>query len=99
MSLSQLISILGAALVLGAFGALQFRWTGPMGVWYLVANVAGSALLALAAWLEGLWAFVVLNSVWGLVSIRSLCVVLRGAADPTGRLEPRDAPQRPDTPG
>jgi hypothetical protein len=99
LSVSQGISIAGAALVLGAFGALQFRWTGPMGVAYLVANVGGSGLLAVAAALEGLWAFVVLNSVWGLVSIRSLWVVLRGGREPAGRLKPRDAPQRPDVPG
>ena len=99
MSAVQLISIAGAALVLGAFGALQFRWTGPMGLWYLVANVVGSALLALAAGLEGLWAFVVLNSVWGLVSIRSLWVVLRGGGEPAGRLAERDAPQRSVDPG
>ena len=97
--MSQLISIAGAALVLGAFAALQFRWTGPMGVWYLVANVLGSALLALAAGLEGLWAFVVLNTVWGLVSIRSLWVVLGRGEEPPGRLKARDAAQRPDIPG
>jgi hypothetical protein len=99
LSFSQLISIVGAALVLGAFGALQFRWTGPMGLWYLVANVVGSAFLALAAGLEGLWAFVVLNSVWGLVSIRSLWLVLRAGDGPAGRLAERDAPQRSVDPG
>jgi hypothetical protein len=40
--------------------------------------VAGSLLLALAAVLEGLWAFVTLNTVWGLVSLRSLVLALRG---------------------
>jgi hypothetical protein len=97
LSASQLISIAGAALVLGAFGALQFRKTGPMGLWYLVANVAGSALLALAAGLEGLWAFVVLNGVWGLVSLRSLWVVLRDGTKRAGRLTERRARQRSDS--
>jgi hypothetical protein len=99
VSASQLISIAGAALVLGAFAALQFRWTGPMGVWYLVANVVGSACLALAAGFEGLWAFVTLNSVWGLVSLRSLWVVLRRSERPAGRLAESDAAQRPGDPG
>jgi hypothetical protein len=97
VSVSQLISIVGAALVLGAFAALQFRWTGPMGLWYLVANVLGSGLLAVAAAMEGLWAFVVLNGVWGLVSLRSLWVVVRGRGKAAGRLADRDA--RPDVPG
>ena len=78
MDASQLISIAGAVMVLGAFGALQFRRVGPMDVSYLLLNVAGSGLLALAAGLEGLWAFVTLNTVWGLVSLRSLLV--RGRA-------------------
>ena len=71
MRVSQLISIVGAALVLGAFGALQFRRTHAHSRPYLTANVLGSAFLAAAAGLEGLWAFVTLNSVWALVSLRS----------------------------
>ncbi len=70
-----------------------------MGLWYLVANVVGSAFLGLAAGIEGLWAFVVLNGVWGLVSIRSLWMVLRGGPKPAGRLAERDAPQRSVDPG
>ena len=70
-----------------------------MGLWYLVANVVGSAFLAVAAGIEGLWAFVVLNSVWGLVSIRSLWIVLRRGDQPAGTLGERDAPQRPVDPG
>jgi hypothetical protein len=69
---SQLISIAGAILVLGAFAALQFHRTDTHGRPYLAANVLGSGLLATAAVLEGLWAFVTLNTVWGLVSLRGL---------------------------
>jgi hypothetical protein len=71
---SQAISIVGAAMVLGAFAALQFRKVGPAHRGYLTANVFGSGLLAVAAGLEGLWAFVALNTIWGLVSLRSLIV-------------------------
>lgn len=69
-------------MVLGAFAALQFRKVEPQSISYLTLNVAGSALLALAAGLEGLWAFVTLNAVWGLVSLRSFVLAFRGA---TGR--------------
>jgi hypothetical protein len=69
---SQLISIAGAALILGAFAALQFRRTSAHGRLYLSANVLGSAFLTAAAVLEGLWAFVTLNAVWGVVSLRGL---------------------------
>jgi hypothetical protein len=95
--LSQVISIAGAALVLGAFAALQFRWTGPTGLWYLVANVLGSGLLAVAAAIEGLWAFVVLNTVWGLVSLRSLWVAVTDRRRPAGKLAGRRAGRRSDT--
>jgi hypothetical protein len=97
VSISQLISTAGAALVLGAFAALQFKWTGPTGLWYLIANVLGSGLLAVAAALEGLWAFVVLNTVWGLVSLRSLWVVVRDRGRPAGKLAERGADQRSDS--
>ena len=75
MDPAQVISIVGAAMVLGAFAALQFRKVGPRNTAYLVLNVVGSGCLAIAAVLEMLWAFVVLNSVWGLVSLRSLVQV------------------------
>jgi hypothetical protein len=71
---SQLISIVGAVLVLAAFGALQFRMIGPQHRGYLVANIVGSGALAVAAAIEGLWAFVALNTIWGLVSLRSFVV-------------------------
>ena len=83
MEISQLISIAGAAMVLGAFAALQLKRAHPFGPVYLALNVAGSACLALAAVLEGLWAFVTLNTVWGLVSVRSLLLVVRGRAPAT----------------
>jgi hypothetical protein len=88
---SQLISIVGAALVLGAFAALQFRRTHAYSRPYLAANVLGSAFLAAAAVLEGLWAFVTLNSVWALVSLRGL---FRTGATPGG-LAAADPDQRP----
>ena len=78
--MSQWVSIAGAAMVLGAFAALQFRRTHPQSVGYLVLNAVGSVLLALAAGLEGLWAFVTLNTVWGLVSLRSLIATIREGA-------------------
>lgn len=87
MDAVQVVSIAGAAMVLGAFAALQFRKVGPRNPAYLVLNVLGSGCLAVAAALESLWAFVVLNSVWGLVSLRSLLqVALAGrVAEPADR--------------
>ena len=77
MELSQWISIAGAVMVLGAFAALQFRKVGPEQRSYLLLNVLGSGSLAVAAAMEGLWAFVVLNTVWGLVSLNSFVRAFR----------------------
>ena len=100
MRVSQLISIVGAALVLGAFAALQFRRTHAYSRPYLAANVLGSAFLAAAAVLEGLWAFVTLNSVWALVSLRGLFRSSRrpgvaAAADPYQAPDEVGSPDRP----
>ena len=84
MEASQLVSIAGAAMVLGAFAALQFRKLRPQDVFYLLLNLVGSVCLAVAAGIEGLWAFVVLNTVWGLVSVRSLVQAIRGRTPPAG---------------
>lgn len=85
MAVSQIVSIVGAAMILGAFGALQFRRMHPSDVSYLLLNLVGSIFLALAAGLEGLWAFVVLNVVWAAVSLRSLL-----------RRQPATLPQEPE---
>lgn len=86
MQASQAISIVGAVLVLAAFGALQFRVVGPTHRGYLLANILGSGSLAVAAAIEGLWAFVALNTIWGLVSLRSLVVsVAKGPRSPGRR--------------
>jgi hypothetical protein len=82
---SQAISIVGAVLVLAAFGALQFRVVGPTHRGYLAANILGSGSLAVAATIEGLWAFVALNTIWGLVSLRSLVVALTKGTEASGR--------------
>jgi hypothetical protein len=88
MDLAQVVSIAGAAMVLGAFAALQFHKLGPRNVVYLILNVVGSACLAIAAVIEALWAFVVLNTVWGLVSLRSLVHVALGTAAEAERSGP-----------
>ncbi len=88
MDPTQAVSIAGAAMVLGAFAGLQLRRMHPFGLLYLGLNVAGSTALALAAVLAGLWAFVVLNTVWGLVSVRSLVLVLLGRPPETAASRP-----------
>ena len=39
----QVISVLGALAILGAFAANLFGWVQPSNLWYSVANFLGSA--------------------------------------------------------
>jgi UPF0716 family protein affecting phage T7 exclusion len=62
--MTQVLSLLGAFLVLIAFGGLQ---TGRLTVvsWtYQGCNLAGAVLLALTGILTETWGFVLLNVVW-----------------------------------
>ena len=70
--LAQLGSLAGAVLVLGAYAAQQFGRMSTTSVAYALMNFVGSGLLATVAAFEQLWGFVILNSVWALVSVRTL---------------------------
>lgn len=67
--LHQLISLLGALMVLGAYAALQRGWLRPENRWYNVLNFAGAALLTWVALEDGRWGFVLLEGAWALLSL------------------------------
>lgn len=68
MNLIQVISLAGAMLILLAFALqLQGRWKSADPV-YLWANLVGSAVLTVVAWIEAQWGFLLLESAWALVS-------------------------------
>jgi hypothetical protein len=75
--MDQVLSIIGAALVLGAFGLLQTGRMHTEQVSYQLANVVGPALLATAAIMTEAWAFVVLNVVWGVFAAFKLAEIAR----------------------
>ena len=77
--MDQLVQIVGALLILSAFAAAQFGVMDPHSRIYLILNVAGSAVLAVLAWNERQWGFLLLESVWAAVSCWSLRSTLRGA--------------------
>ncbi len=76
--MDQIVQIVGALLILAAFAALQFgRMRADSGT-YLVLNLVGSVVLAALALVEEQWGFLLLETVWAIVSGWSLAQLLRG---------------------
>lgn len=75
--MSQGVQIFGAVLILAAFVLAQFKVLNQRSLTYLVLNLVGSALLAVNAFVEEQWGFVLLEAVWAVVSAWGILVVLR----------------------
>ena len=70
--MEQVLQVVGALLILAGFALAQ---TGKVSVEarsYLVVNLVGSALLGVIAFLDRDWGFVLLETVWALVSLWAL---------------------------
>jgi hypothetical protein len=74
----QVIQVVGALLILAGFAAAQFGWLRVDSTTYLVLNLAGSVVLAYLAWDQRQWGFLLLETVWAVVSLWSLIRVRRG---------------------
>ncbi len=81
--MDQLIQVVGALLILAGFAAVQFERMRPDSRLYLALNLAGSAILAVLAWLETQWGFLLLEGVWAIVSAWGLWVAL--FSSPSGK--------------
>ena len=66
--MDQLVQVGGALLVLAAFVLAQTRRISPQARTYLLLNVAGASVLALEAYLDRQWGFLLLEGVWALVA-------------------------------
>ncbi len=75
--MDQLVQIVGALLILLAFAGAQFGRLDQRSLSYLVLNLVGSIVLAVLAAVESQYGFLLLETVWALVSAWSLAQELR----------------------
>jgi hypothetical protein len=76
--MEQVVQVAGALLILAAYAAAQFDYLNPHSRAYLLLNVAGAGILAVLAFAEEQWGFLLLEGVWTLISAWGLFQVLRG---------------------
>ena len=76
----QLIQVAGSLLILTGFAAAQAGRLSIDSASYLVLNFVGSAILAVLAWIDRQWGFLLLEAVWAVVSLWSLVQLMRGRA-------------------
>ena len=76
--LLQVISVLGALAILGAYTANLFGWLRPANLSYSLANLIGSGILTIIAVVDQQLGFILLEGVWALVSLWGVIQVRRG---------------------
>lgn len=86
----QLVSILGALAILGAFAANQFGWIKPSQISYAAANFVGAGILTMVAIVDQQVGFIVLQGAWTLISLWGIVAILRGGGSLSARSARRD---------
>ena len=89
--MAQVIQIIGALIILGAFAASQLGELPTDSRLYLLLNVVGSVVLCVLAVIEGQIGFILLEGVWAIVSAWSLFVILGEEAEAAEELGPPEA--------
>jgi len=82
--LAQVISLVGAALILVAYGLNQRHILGPDDASYNLMNFVGAALLTWIAVLDGRAGFIVVEGTWTVMSLIPLVRRSRTTPPPPG---------------
>ena len=75
--MAQLAQVVGALLILAAYALAQFGLLNQRSYWYIGLNLVGATALAILAWHEEQWGFLLLEGVWALVSAVALVARVR----------------------
>lgn len=80
----QLLSVVGALLILAPFAASQLGRLSTQTMSYQLMNLVGSAGLTVVALVERQYGFILLEGTWAIVSVAGLIRVLRERSDLRG---------------
>ena len=70
--MEAILQIVGAVAILAAYVAAQFRLLQQEHPAYLLLNLFGAGILAVIAYHERQWGFLLLEGVWTLISLRGV---------------------------
>ena len=79
----QVVQIAGALAILAAFGLAQFGVVNSRSWSYLWLNLVGSSVLAVDAWRQEQWGFLLLEGVWAVISAWGIAAKTSGHAAPS----------------
>ena len=77
MDTPTIIGALGATLILIAFILNQLNKWKKTDLSYDIVNLVGSVLLIIFSYMINAWPFIILNSVWAVVSLRDVIIDIK----------------------
>jgi hypothetical protein len=78
------LELAGAMSILAAFTLSQLRRIDQHSLVYLILNLVGSAVLAVIAFVDERWGFLLLEGAWSIVSAVSLVGIIRRGQEGAG---------------